>query len=76
MLKVLCVANSDKDPKFSNYIHIVKLSVSNCAIHFGYINAGKSRILGIFLANYGFLLHFSGIVLKNPDIQSKIPNNY
>ena len=25
-LKVLCVANSDKNPKFSNYIHIVKLN--------------------------------------------------
>ena len=53
MLKVLCVANSNKNPKFSNYIHIVKLSVSNCVIHFSYINKGKSRIISIFLTNYG-----------------------
>ena len=57
-LKVLCVANSDKNPLFSNYIHIVKLSVSNCVICFGYINAGKSRIISIFLAIvvFGYIL--------------------
>ena len=45
-------------------------------IHFGYINARKPRILGIFFANCGFLLHFGGIIPKNRDIRSKIPNNY
>ena len=69
MLKVLRVANSDKNTKyFSNYIHIIKSSVSNCVTHLGYINAGKSRILGIFPANCGFLLHFGGIIPKTRDI--------
>ena len=54
MLKVLRVANSDKI-FFNLHTHCKKKSsVSNCVIYFGYINAGKSRILGIFFANYGF----------------------
>ena len=59
MLKVLCVANSDtKIQIFKLHTHCKKLRVSNCVIHFGYINAGKSQILGIFFANCGFFTIF------------------
>ena len=77
MLKVLCVANSDTKIQIfklhthcKNCVYLIVLSIL-C-----YINAGKSRILSIFVANCGFLLHFGGIIPKNRDIQSKIPNNY
>ena len=48
-----------------NYVYLIVLSI------FGHINAGKSRILGIFIANYGFLLHFAGINPKTREILAK-----
>ena len=68
MLKVLRVANSDKI-FFKLHTHCKNQAYLNGVIYFGYINAGKSRILGIFFANYGFLLHFCGIIPKTRDIR-------
>ena len=43
-----------------------------CVTHFGYINAGKSQIISIFLAICGLLLHFAGITPKTREIQGKM----
>ena len=44
-------------------------------IHFGYINAGKSQIIGILHVISGVWLHFAGNILKTWEIQGKMSAN-
>ena len=57
----------------TTFLHSVNYKL-NCVIHFGYINAGKSQIIGIFHKMYGVLSHFVGNILKTQDIWGKMSN--
>ena len=58
----------------SKFIKFVSKLAMVCVIHFGYINAGKSWIIGIFHVISGFWLHFAGNILKTQEIQGKMHN--